>query len=116
MGPGEAAGVSSQWPVLTSMRSTLEAAAGEAEERIPGWEPRLRTPHHYPKCYRINLDGVQLLSRWSHAGATKEPQFLGGKERKTRRERPGTLDSSGEGNSVPCVYFLGIGSRIPENL
>lgn len=51
-------------------------------------------------------------------GATKEPstpQFLGGKERKTGRERPGTLDSSEEGNSVPCVYFLRIGSRIPEN-
>lgn len=52
-------------------------------------------PASLPQCYRINLDWVQLLSRWSHIGHQREtfrPKFLGGNEKEDQARKAGTPD------------------------
>lgn len=67
-------------------------------------------PTSLPECYRINLDYVQLLSRWSRAGHRRETSrawFLG-QEKEDQARKAGTSDSS-ERRTV-CRVSSSIGS------
>lgn len=44
-------------PSVASSASTLDAAAGEAEERLGRWEPCLSTPHPTPSVTELTWTG-----------------------------------------------------------
>lgn len=92
---GAGKGQEAAWLALTFCKWFWRHMGQGRQRGVGGENPTPPLPASLPQSYRINLDWVQLLSRWSHTGHQREtsrPRFLGGNEKEDQARKAGTLD------------------------